>query len=44
MKRLSPFPQIETKDCDLQGFTISKLGKKPFCRNFVCVRASPKTR
>ena len=43
MKRLSPFPQIKTKDCDLQGFTISKLGKNPFCRNFVCVRASPET-
>ena len=27
MKRLSPFPQIKTKDCDLQGFTISKLEK-----------------
>ena len=23
MKRLSPFPQIKAKDCDLQGFTIS---------------------
>ena len=38
MKRLSPFPQIKTKDCNLQGFTISKLGKNPFCWNFVCVK------
>ena len=27
MKRLSPFPQIKKKDCDLQGFIISKLEK-----------------
>ena len=27
MKRLSPFPQIKTKDRHLQGFTISKVGK-----------------
>ena len=43
MKRLLPFLQTKTKNFEFQGFTLPKLGKNPFFRNFVCVTASPKT-